>query len=612
MNDMENLIREVSQYIGEGKRKGDEVLPKLCPICDGGRHQDKYTFALNTITGASNCMRGSCGWSGSIKQLAEHMGIEVKKIDYFREYRKPVKNYKKPEVIHKDLNKSIVDYFKLRGISQETLIAAKVGSDGKGNIAFNYYRNGELTFIKYKIPRKQRVKDGKKEIKSWREKECEPILYGMDECDFTKPLIIIEGEPDKLVLDECGVKNAVSIPSGTKESTWIENCWGFLERFSEIILWGDSDKAGKEFVQSTVARLDDWKLKIVKCEYKDANVLLHKEGKKSVIDAINNATKVSKQYITDLSDIKRKDYNNQIAITTGFEPLDRLLGGMYSGQLVIWTGYNGSGKSTLIGNIILNGLEDAKTFAYSGELPKEDFKEWMDLQLSGKKYLSNYTCSVKKQSIPIPNEKYYDLLDEFYKDRLFLFDSEDYATDKEIMKAMEYMAKREGVKVFLIDNLMTVPSEGREDENQKVSKFIIKLKKFARKFGAIVHLVAHPKKPAMGQTRVTKYDVSGTANISNLADRVIGVHRLNGDDKKENSDYEGHSTVLTVFKDRKFGIFDKEVLFDFEYTAKRFFTSDSERDRKYSWVKKIPVKVNIGNGETQEFKNGEMGEVPWL
>ena len=63
----------------------------------------------------------------------------------------------------------------------------------------------------------------------------------------------------------------------------------------------------------------------------------------------------------------------------------KLIGGFYGGMLVIWTGYNGSGKSTILSNIILNGIENGhRAFAYSGELPKEDFKEWMDLRLSGK------------------------------------------------------------------------------------------------------------------------------------------------------------------------------------------------------------------------------------
>ena len=145
------------------------------------------------------------------------------------EYRQPKKVYKKPDIKKSDLAKSTIDYFKTRLISKETLEKNKVTTDPSGNIMFNYYLDGEIAFIKYKIARKQRVVNGKTERKSWREAGTRPILYGMDDCDYKKPLIIIEGEPDKLVLDECGVKNAVSIPSGTEDFTWINETWEWLE-----------------------------------------------------------------------------------------------------------------------------------------------------------------------------------------------------------------------------------------------------------------------------------------------------------------------------------------------------------------------------------------------
>lgn len=589
-------IDSIISALGEAKYKGDEILPKYCPFCKGGngRGRDQYTFAMNTETGAYNCLRGSCGVSGSIKQLAEHIGVDYKmeKDNYFREPKRKQVVYKKPEYIHHDLTKEIVEYFKLRGISQETLIKNKVSSKD-ANIQFNFFRNDELIFVKYKLARKPGVVNGKKESKSWREGGTEAILYGMDDCDPKYPLIIIEGEPDKLILDECGIRNATSIPSGTNDMSWIENCWEFLERFDEIILWGDGDKAGREFVQDAIVRLDDWKLKIVQTEGKDANEIHFKceqlkkgEGIKEIRRLIESAQTVTKQYITDLSDVKRIDYKNMKAIPTGYQELDSLLGGMYQGQLVIWTGYNGSGKSTILSNIILNGVKDNKTFAYSGELSKEDFKEWMDLQLSGRKYLTSYFCDVKKQDIPIPDPKYFHLLDNFYHNQMFLFDSDDYATDIEVLKAMEYMAKREGCKVFLIDNLMTTPLSGNGDTIEKTAKYIIKLKKFARKYKAIVHLVAHPRKPMGGQVRVDKYSISGTANISDLADRVIGIHALTKVEK-EKMEYEGYSSIVIVFKDRKFGVYDKELLFKFEYFSKRFYQTNEEKDRKYEWVEKI-------------------------
>lgn len=587
-------IEKILPLLGQHKIKGDEIQPLYCPYCNGGKNKDKYTFAINRVTGAFNCLRGSCGETGNIYTLGEYLGVGMmeRKENYFREYRKPKKVYKKPKVEAKKISKQNIEYFKTRLISEETLIKNKITTDKKGNIMFNYYLDGEVVFIKYKLPRKPKIVDGKKEMKSWREADTRPILYGMDDCSPKEPLIIIEGEPDKLVLDECGIKNAVSIPSGTEDFTWLNECWEWLEQFSEIILWSDNDIAGKGFQQEAIARLEDWKLKVVKSEYKDANELLYikakKEGiekaKAAVREHIKNATPIKKDYITNLADIKRKDYRTIKAVPTGYYELDNLIGGMYGGMLVIWTGYNGSGKSTILSNIILNGVEEGhRAFIYSGELAKEDFKEWMDLQLSGQKYLSSYECPVKKQAIPIPNEKYYKYLDRFYQDMVYLFDSEDYVTDTDIITAMRYMAKREGVKIFVIDNMLTMNVTETGDINEKQGKLVMKLKGFARKFNAIVHLVAHPRKPLQGQKRVDKYSVSGSANITDLADRVIGFHRLTKEEREEPR-YIGYNNLLMIFKDRKFGIYNEEILFKFNYFSKRYYINDFEQQKEYSWV----------------------------
>ena len=591
-------LHKIVNYLGQVKDRGSEIQALYCPFCNGGRHKDKYTFSINKETGLYKCFRGSCGNEGNIKQIGEFLGVDIvgKEPDYFREYSKPKKVYTKPKVKETNLSKQNIEYFKTRLISEETLIRNKVTTDKNNNIMFNYYLDDEIVFIKYKIPRKPKMVNGKSESKSWREAGTRPVLYGMDECDPKYPLVIIEGEPDKLVLDECGVKNGVSIPSGTEDFTWINETWEWLEQFSEIIIWGDSDTAGKGFQQEAIARLSDWKLRVVKCEYKDANILLYQvadkegleAGKRAVKEHIESATVVKKDYITNLANVKRKDYRNVTAVTTGFKEMDSLLGGMYGGMLVVWTGYTGSGKSTILSNVMLNGVEAGhKTFVYSGELPKEDFKEWMDLQLSGRKYLSSYDCPVKKQAIPIADEKYYKYLDDFYDEMVYLYDTDDYATDEGIIDAMEYMAKREGTKVFVIDNLMTMNITQKGDMNEKQGKLINRLKSFARTFNAIVHLVAHPKKPERGQTRVDQYSASGTANIVNLADRVFGFHRLTDDDKAEDFNYSDKNNLLMVFKDRKFGIFNEEIAFKFDFFSKRYYINEQEHHKEYSWTKNI-------------------------
>lgn len=616
---MNEDVQRILHLLGEFKEKNGEIIPKYCPFCQGGSHKDTGTFAINKETGAYNCMRGSCKEAGNINKLAEYLGVETKmKNDYFREYRKPKKVYKKPEVQTETLSKKIVEYFELRGISNQTLLKNKV-TEKNGNIVFNYYENGEIVFVKYKIPRKPQIVNGKKEAKSWREPETKPVLYGMDDCKIGLPLVIVEGEPDKLVLDECGVKNAVSVPSGTEDINWIELCWDFLSKFDEIIIWADNDVAGKGMQQELLSRLDDWKLRVVETEHKDANVALFKEGKEKVKRLVENAKSVQKEYITNLADVKRKDYRYIKPITTGYVQIDTLLGGMYGGQLCIWTGYNGAGKSTILSNIILNGIEDGeKTFAYSGELTKEEFKEWMDLQLSGKQYLGEHYCEVKKQQLPIPNEKYFHLLDDFYADMMFLYDSDDYATDDEILKAMEYMAKREGVKVFMLDNMLTMKINEAGTLSEKQQHLVKKIKNFARRYNAVVHLVAHPRKPDQQQVRVDKYSISGTANISDLADRVFGFHRLTEAElqstiikgKKDQADvevpspYEGFDNVLMIMKDRKFGVYNEEILFKFDWFCKRYYTNDKERNKKYSWTGKI-------NKKQDEMEEYYIDEIPF-
>lgn len=598
---MNENVRSILPLLGDHKEKNGEIIPKLCPYCQGGQHHDKETFAINIETGAFNCKRGSCAVSGSIKQLCEYLGSEFKQTSYFREYRKPKKTYIKPEPKDGTLTHLIIEYFKTRGISKETLEKNKI-IEVKGNIAFNYYENGELVYIKYKIPRKPRIVNGKKESKSWRETGTKPILYGVDDCVDGYPLVIVEGEPDKLVLDECGVKNAVSVPSGTEDLEWIDLCWEFMQRFSEIIIWADNDQAGMGLQQELLARLDDWKLRVVNCEDKDANITLHLHGKDKVKWYVQNARPITKEYITNLANVKRKDYRNQTPIPTGFEAIDSMLGGMYGGMLCVWTGYNGGGKSTMISHVSLNGVAQGfKTFAYSGELPKEDFKEWMDLQLSGHKYLDYYSCPVKKQDIPIPNKEYYHLLDDFYNEMMYLYDTDDYAKDTELFKAMEYMAKREGAKVFIVDNLAVMQIEESGDLNEKQIAVIIKLKNFARKYNVVVHLVAHPKKPQDKQTRVSKYDISGTANISNLADRVFGFHRLTKQEKAdETKDYDKYNNVFMVFKDRKFGIFDEEIKLKFDFFSKRYYEKDQDKDKEYSWTKNIKPKINTKVVDVEE------------
>ena len=68
--------------------------------------------------------------------------------------------------------------------------------------------------------------------------------------------------------------------------------------------------------------------------------------------------------------------------------LDELIGGLAEGAMTVFTGKPGQGKSTLAGQLLLAAIEQGYSVcAYSGELTRERFQEWINLQAAGSEYI---------------------------------------------------------------------------------------------------------------------------------------------------------------------------------------------------------------------------------
>lgn len=109
---------------------------------------------------------------------------------------------------------------------------------------------------------------------------------------------------------------------------------------------------------------------------KDANAILQKYGCKAICDAVNNAEEIPVTAVKKLSQVKAVNLDKQEHIRTGIYDVDRYIGGIYMGQVVVITGKRGEGKSTLASQIIANALDQSdldgnpySIFVYSGELP---------------------------------------------------------------------------------------------------------------------------------------------------------------------------------------------------------------------------------------------------
>ena len=561
------------------KITGNELQFTYCPYCHGGKSRDKDTFAINLSSGQYQCLRSSCGAKGNFITLARDFDFSLG-AEYDYQPRKQYRTFPKKPIVSKD---KAISYMESRGISADTTRKYEITAqtDDENILVFPFKdENGELQFIKYRNT--QFVKGQSYGSKEWCETNCKPILFGIAQCNpENKTLIITEGQIDSLSIAECGIENAVSVPTGAKGFTWVPHCWEWMGKFETLIVFGD-------FENGHMTLLDDLKKKFnghikAVCEKyykgcKDANELLRKHGKSAVIDAVQNAELIPITQVKRLADVEAIDIYSLPKITTGISDIDKLLGGLYYGQLILLSGRRGEGKSTFMSQIIAESLEQGNpVFIYSGELKDYYFKRWLDLQLAGPRNLITARDS-KGFEYPTITNSTVQKITEWYYDLAFIYDNniiEDSEMD-DLLKVVEKSIMQYGIKLVCIDNLMTALDVAMSDDLYRAqSKFVGKLAKMAKQHEVVIILVAHPRKQNL---ELTNDDVSGSSDITNKVDVV-----MNYTTKKDLPESE---RILSITKNRLTGKVTKsgnEIKLYYEERSKRIIGNGMDFRKAYGW-----------------------------
>lgn len=569
-----DLLGLASKLGADTKRKGDELFFTWCPYCHGDGH-DKDTFSVNLTTGLYKCFRSGCDRHGHFVQLARDFGYPLDMGDTPRKYRElPQRPLKVKE--------QAVRYLEGRGISRGVTERYHISTrkDNENVLVFPFYdENHTLRFVKYRKTDFDKERDKNKE---WCEKDTMPILFGMDQCQDFSCLVITEGQIDSLSVTEAGIPNAVSVPNGARGFTWIENCWDWVSKFPEVVVFGDCER-GKITLVDELSRRLRCKLRVVRQEdylgEKDANAILQRYGPEALRQAVHNAQVLPVNHVVRLADVESVDLNDLERIRTGFSNLDRVVDGFFMGQLVLLTGKRGEGKSTLMGQLMAEALNQGyKVLAYSGELPGYQFKRWLDFQLAGPQ---NVLTTYNVYSDPRYNlgEDTVERLNRWYYDSAFLYDNNSLNGDEyeSLLETIEKTIQRYGVKLVCVDNLMTAIDVASAD-NQYVqqSQFVRSLKQIAVRYNVVVLLVAHPKKT---DGKVTDNDaVSGSSDITNRADIVLSYVK--------NSEGEAPGGKVFVMKNRmtgKLALGDGAVAMEYEPSSKRIYQAGSSPSYKYEW-----------------------------
>lgn len=310
--------------------------------------------------------------------------------------------------------------------------------------------------------------------------------------------------------------------------------------------------------------------------------LLDDCGMKALESLLLNGEEAPVTGIINVAEVDCYKKKNAVRVVSGIRGLDSAIGGFSGGELSVWTGKRGEGKSTLLGQILLDSVNQGHVVcAYSGELPKEQFKLGLLRQAAG--YL-NVTKREDRRSGRI----YYDVnkdvipyIDKWWDKRMLLTDIQrKSAHDEEnILKIFEYAHRRYGADTFLVDNIMTteLKDEATLGFWRAQSSFTGRLVAFSKRLGVHVHLVAHPRKT---QGHLSADDVGGSSDITNRADNVFSVERVPEDKCLD------YSSLLTIIKNREFGA-RGQIKLDYNEPSKRLYESGQSPVKCYSWEEEM-------------------------
>lgn len=566
--------------------RNGELFFKICPYCNPKPTRDNIkTFSIDLKTGQFKCFRASCGVQGNMITLAKDFDFSLgNEID---EYYKPKKIYREFGKREKPIEPKpeAIQYLESRGISEAVAkeYEITVQTDRPNILVFPFYdEKGILQFVKYRKTDYDKEKDRNKE---WCEANCKPILFGMKQCKNFKRLVIAEGQMDSLSVATAGIDNATSVPNGAKGFTWVPYCWNWINRFEEIVVFGDFEKGHITLLDELSRRLKITVKHVREEDYKDckdANEILKKYGKEQVRACVENAVIVPMKQLIQLSDVQDVDIFKILKLRTGIKQVDRLLyGGLPFGGIVLISGKPGEGKSTLASQILVNAIwNDLKCFAYSGELPNYLFKAWIDFQIAGGRHIIEYQNQWGDTNYNISKANK-QMISDWYRGKCFLYDNSIIDGDEKesLVNVVENAIMRYGIQVVLLDNLMTaidLESTFGSDKYERQSLFVKKLARIALRHNVLILLVAHKRKNNFSTNE--NDEISGSGDISNLATITIAYEK--------NNEIDPSQRLCKVSKNRLFGKTEtKGYILDYDEKSKRIYGQGDDLYVDYGWNK---------------------------
>ena len=514
-----------------------------CARCSHQRRNKTDPCLSVTIAGDGGAVWHchNCQWAGSVREQRERARYEPN----------PRQAPKQPPEVSGDLPQETLEWFKRRGISEAVvqrngIFRAETWMPGceRGQkvpaLVFPYRRGGDVVNHKYRTLDKRFRQD----------KAAEKIWYGLDDIAGNDTAIVVEGELDKLALEEAGYLNVLSVPDGAPKTvkdgtidpeddakfSFIWCCRDELAHVERFILACDADDPGKALTEELARRLGREKCWTVQwpaidgAAIKDANQVLIEEGPEVVHECIEAAKPLPIRGLHDADDYRAQvfdlyEHGHEKVFSTGWSSLDQLFK-IRPGDLTVVTGVPNSGKSEFIDALTVNLAEQLGwRFALCS------FENAPNIHLSKlaeKRLKQPFWDGPTPRMVGADLDRALDWIDGHFS--FIRPGDDDSPTIDWILEQARAAVMRYGIRGLVIDpyNEIEHSRPDRMSETEYVSQCLSKVKRFAQNFSVHVFFVAHPAKmrPENGKIPVPSlYDISGSAHWVNKADCGIVVHR---------------------------------------------------------------------------------------
>jgi twinkle protein len=186
------------------------------------------------------------------------------------------------------------------------------------------------------------------------------------------------------------------------------------------------------------------------------------------------------------------------------------------GEMSVWAGINGHGKSTMLVQVLL-WLADqgSRGLVASFEMePERSIQKMFHMFVGG----------------PFEDEAQLDRFNDYCKDKLWIYTQTGTVASSRVLELMHYGVQELGIQQFVIDSLMKCGLGVDDYSAQKM--FVDELSTFAKDNGVHVHLVAHSRKRDNENSPISKFDIKGAGEITDMADNVFTLFRNKTEDRQ--------------------------------------------------------------------------------